>query len=174
MIERINDIAVYDILQCNAPFFPYIVSGSSAVSDIKNIIKKHYQNQKILLKASGMLSNLPTDKCYDGEIIYFDIGDAAKFFIKRFPELLMSIANTDSVNKIIDDWTCTCYERRILYFVDSKNQQALVDLLLTQKFNVTSCLEKVWNLVECVVENSPEAPSHNTFIVIAKQELSSF
>lgn len=174
MIERINNISDYDILQCNDPFFPYIISGSSAVSDIKNIIKKHCHNQNILLKASGMLDNLPTDKCYDGEIIYFDNGDATKFFIKRFPELLMSISDTCSVDKIIDDWICTCYERRIVYFVDSKNQQALVDLLLTQKFNVTSCLEKVWDLVEFVVENVPEAPSHDTFIVIAKNDLSSF
>ena len=174
MIERINNISDYDISQCNEPFFPYIISGSSAVSDIKNIIKKHYQNQNVLLKASGMLDNLPTDECYNGKIVYFDEGDATKFFIKRFPELLMSITDIDSVDKIIDDWTCTCYERRIVYFVDSKNQQALIDLLLTQKFNVTSCLEKVWKLVELVVENLPEAPSHNTFIVIAKQDLSSF
>lgn len=172
MIERINNISDYDIVQCNEPFFPYIISGSSAVSDIKNILKKHWHNQNILLKASGMLDNLPTD--IDGKIIYFDNGDATKFFIKRFPELLMSISDTRSVDKIIDDWTCTCYERRIVYFVDSKNQQALIDLLLTQKFNVTSCLEKVWDLVEFVVENVPEAPSHDTFIVIAKNDLSSF
>ena len=86
----------------------------------------------------------------------------------------MSISDTRSVDKIIDDWICTCYERRIVYFVDSKNQQALIDLLLTQKFNVTSCLEKAWDLVEFVVENVPEAPSHDTFIVITKNDLSSF
>ena len=171
MIKPINNISDYDILKCNEPFFPYIISGSYAVSDIKNIIQNHYQTQNVLFKASGLLDNLPSKESYDGKIIYFDKGDASKFFIKKFPELLMSSSNTSFLDEIIDDWMCTCYERRIIYFVDSKNYQALVNLLLTQKFNVSSCLEKTWHLVDLIIENVPDAPDHDTFLVVAKKDL---
>lgn len=171
MIERIDNISDFDIIECNEPFFSYIISGSSAVLDIKNIIHEHFQTQNILFKASGMLDNLPSKDSYDGKLIYFDNGDAHKFFIKRFPELLLSFNDTSLIDKIIDDWVCTCYERRIVYFVDSINYQTLVDFLLTQKFNVTSSLEKVWDIVNLVVENLPDAPSHDTFLVISKKDL---
>ena len=83
----------------------------------------------------------------------------------------MSFNDNDLVDKIINDWVCTCYERRIVYFVDSSNYQNLVDLLLTQKFNTTSCLEKTWELVDLVIENLPDAPNHDTFLVISKKDL---
>ena len=171
MIEQINNISNYDIFNCDEPFFPYIISGSSAVPDIKKIIHENFQTQNVLFKASGMLDNLPSEDIYNGKMIYFDKGDASKFFIRKFPELLMSLNDNDMVDKIIDDWVCTCYERRIVYFVDSINYQILVDLLLTQKFNTTSCLEKIWDLVDLVIENLPDAPSHDTFLVISKKDL---
>ena len=102
MIERINNISNYDILKCNGPFFSYIISGSSAVSDVKDIIHKHCQTQNVLFKASGMLDNLPSEDVYDGKTIYFDKGDASKFFIRKLPELLMSFNDNSIVDEIIE------------------------------------------------------------------------
>ena len=171
MIERINNISDYDIPMCNGPLFAFLVSGSCDASILKNIIQEKHQTQNIVFKASGMLDNISSTESYDGKLIYFEIGDASKFFIKKFPELLMSFPNTYSLDNIIDDWVCTCYERRIIYFVDSIHYQSLINLLLTQKFNISSCLEKIWELVDLVVENVPDAPSHDTFLVIAKKDL---
>lgn len=171
MIERINNLSNYDILRCKGPFFPYILAGPTAVSEVKEMIHNHYRTKDILFKASGMLDNLPSEEDYGGKLIYFEKGDASKFLIRKFPELLMLFPDTTSLDKIIDDWVCTCYERRIIYLVDSKNHQALVDLLLTQKFNASSCTEEIWELVDLIVENVLDAPSHDTFLVLAKKDL---
>lgn len=37
-----------------------------------------------------MRDNVPSEDIYNGKMIYFDKDDVSKFFIKKFPELLMS------------------------------------------------------------------------------------
>lgn len=171
MIKRINNFSDYGIPTCSEPLFAYLLDDSNAISDLQGIIRSGLNHQGMVLKASGMLDNILIAKKYNGDLIYFDEGDASKIFIKKFPELLMSFPNISLLDQIVDDWVCTCYERRILYFVDSKNLPLLIDLLLECKFNVSTCFEKIWPLVNLVIENLPEAPNHNTFVLMAKRDL---
>lgn len=111
-------------------------------------------------------------KDYRGELIYFEEGDASRFFVKKYPELVMVFSKVSEIDLIIDDWVCTCYERRILYFVDINNIQSFIDALFDCKFDTSVCYDKVWSLVDCIIENSPEAPDHDTFVVVSKSCLS--
>ena len=171
MIKRINNLQEYGIPTCGEPLYAYFASGAHAASRLKSVVEANYQVKNVILKASGMLDNLPAPEDYNGNLIYFEKGDASKFFIRKFPELLISIPNAATFNSMIDDWVCTCYERRIIYFTDPEHAHTLIDHLCRQKFDLSAHLEENWPLVDLVIENVLDAPCHDTFLIMAKKDL---
>lgn len=169
MIETIKNLLDFDINITDG--YAYLVYGDSAAAWIKKFIQNELSPQCMVLKASGMLDSITNVSKYSGETVYCEKGDASKFFIKKYPEILMLLSTNGALSQVVDDWVCTCYERRILYFVNMQNVQKLIKLLETCKYDTRVCYEKVWQLVDCVIENCPESPDHDTFIVTSKQRI---
>lgn len=169
MIEVIENLWDYDINLVDV--YSYLFYGEGATTSIKEYIKNSLKSKCVIFKACGMMDNIVAAQDYGGELIYFDEGDASKFFVKNFPELAMLFPVESDIEQIIDDWICTCYERRILYFVDVNNLQSFIDMLLECKFDTSVCYEKVWPLIESAIENSPEAPEHDMFVLVTKHQL---
>lgn len=167
MSENIRNLLDYDITINNV--HAYLFHGEDATARIKEYVRSNLESKCVILKASGMLDNINQMKDYAGNLIYFEEGDASKFFVKKYPELVMLFSTGSQLEQIIDEWVCTCYERRILYFIDKNNVQLLVDVLRDCKFDTSVCYDKTWPLVDCVIENSPEAPDHDTFVVVSRQ-----
>ena len=169
-MDTIKNLFDYDITVEDA--HSYLFHGENAATCIKELVRKKLKCNCVVLKASGMMDNISGLKDYRGELIYFEEGDASRFFVKKYPELVMVFSKVSEIDLIIDDWVCTCYERRILYFVDINNIQSIIDDLFDCKFDTSVCYDKVWSLVDCIIENSPEAPDHDTFVVVSKSCLS--
>lgn len=172
MIEDVKNLLDYGITVADA--YAYLVYGDGAARCIKNFIQNELSSKCMVLKASGMLDSITDISEYAGETVYFEKGDASKLFIRKYPEILMVFSANVSLDQILDDWVSTCYERRILYFVNVRNAQKLIELLEGCKYDTGVCYHKVWALVDCVIENCPEAPSHDTFLVTGKQQLRCF
>lgn len=169
MLEAIKNLSMWDIPQSLSPLYAYILKGKTAPVELSDIISENASGDSIVFKASGLLDSILPMKDYSGDLIYFDKGDADKLFVKRSPELLMSFSNFDSLDQIINDWSCACFENRIMYFTDKKHIGSLIDYLGTRKFSTSTDIANVWDMVNMIVANSPEAPEHDTFILILKK-----
>lgn len=172
MLETVKNLSMWDIPQSLSSLYAYILQGKTAHAELNEIISENVSGNSIVFKASGLLDSILPMKDYSGDLIYFDKGDADRLFVKRSPELLMSFSNFDSIDQIIDDWSCACFENRVMYFTDKKHLDSLIDYLGTRKFSTSTDIANVWDMVNMIVANSPEAPDHNTFLLILKKELS--
>lgn len=171
MIKIINNLSDYDIPKLNESIYAYILTGEDSCSNIKSIIEDCFGSKNMLIKASGMLDNIIHLAELKGKLVYFEEGDSHKIFIKKFPELLILFCNFDSLDILLEDWTCACYERRIIYILNDDNTQSLIEELNKCKFDTSTCFHEIWRFVDAVIENVPESPEHDTFLLVTKKHL---
>ncbi len=137
---------------------------------IKSLLNdKMFENNLIVFKASGLYDNLK-ELIIGAELSGMNIfdGDAKKIIVKNYPECY-GVVSKEQVDKILDEWTCTIYEKRFLISVKTSKLSKVLNLLHQTVYR-ENFLEIIWPYVDLVIENAADAPNHNSFIVHCKKE----
>jgi hypothetical protein len=93
-----------------------------------------------------------------------------KNFVKKQPEVYAKISDKKVLSSILDDWVSTIYERRFLYFPREGQINYLCDILEKNIYLDSNNILSTWTYLDCLIENSPDAPNHNTFVLTFRKD----
>jgi hypothetical protein len=137
---------------------------------VQHIIMNIYSLRNIVFHSSGLQNTLHQTISIlgDSSYVYYE-GDESKFIVRKMPELYANIQNVTILYDLIIDWTSTIYERRSIFLsridMGEYAHQYFVDV---SKRNMADN-DEVWTTTDCIIENAPEAPNHNSFILTFRQ-----
>lgn len=141
---------------------------------VREVLKSVTVDKVNVFFASGLLDNLTElmeiigcDKCTLKQ------NDAKKSIQKRLPEFFAIIGqDADILDSILQEWVSTIYERRVLINVDKSKLEEVEKIIFSDGLDINN-FANVWALSDIIVENAPEAPSHNSFIISYKNHIES-
>lgn len=137
---------------------------------VKKILNSEiFEHNDVAFKATGLLDNL-NELIINAELEGITVceGDGHRIVVKKYPECYGVVSNK-RVDKIIDEWVCTMYERRFLFVFDNSNLDK-IHLLLQETVYDENFVEKLWPYLNLLIENAADAPNHNSFIISYKKE----
>lgn len=137
------------------------------VKEILNL--EIFKHSGIAIKATGLLDNL-NELITNAELEGIKVceGDGHRIIVKRHPECYGIVSNKQ-VDKILDEWVCTIYERRFLLVFDNSNLDEIIHLLQETVYD-ENFAEKLWPYLNLMIENAADAPNHNSFIISYKKD----
>jgi len=96
---------------------------------VYDIILNVFSKKELVFKASGLQENITEviDIIPNCKPIYF-VGDR-KIFVKRQPEIYAKISDKKIIDKILDSWVSTIYERRFIYLPKEGQINHIFDIL---------------------------------------------
>ena len=167
----LNDYFKHDFVEITGGK-TYFVSSEDASSCelVRSLLKEQESKQKVIVfKATGLSDNLK-ELVKNTNLINMDFvdGDEHGFVVKRYSECYGIVSN-EQLQKILDEWICTIYEKRFLFSVDVSVISTVMNLLQKSIFD-EEFLGKLWPFLDLAVENALDAPSHNSFVISFKQE----
>ena len=174
MIKIIDNLELFDLpyIENDEVHSLYLSSeGNDSIGSVKRLLEGYSIEYTVIFLASGMLDEIMSLKSFlEDSLICYEEGDAEKFYIKHFPKIVSYLDNPLKVQKVLDSWLCTIYERRIIYVLKKEKTQDFIKQLLLNKNSFESITKQIWPFVHCVVENSLDAPLPNTFIISGRKK----
>lgn len=138
---------------------------------VYDVIVNIFPKNELVFKASGLPDNISRilDIIHNCSPVYFE-GDSKKFFVKKQPEAYAKVSDRKVLGAILDDWVSTVYERRFLYFLKEGQVNHLHDILEKNVYVDSNNILSSWTYLDCLIENAPDAPNHNTFVMTFRKE----
>ena len=84
-------------------------------------------------------------------------------------EVFSKVSDSRVVKTLLDSWVSTIYERRFLYVARPDHGSDICTILERSVGADTNKLAETWDLLDCLIENSPDAANHNTFVLICRR-----
>ena len=176
VIEIVRDLSAFKIPILDGDIFSVLLSSVDEESNslIYKILTEYLAENIFVFKASGMPVEINSImKYFKSSLIHYYEGDATKIFIKRQPEFFVIINNFAILKKILGDWVSTVYERRYIYILNKSNYNNFEKILIKNVYKDSDNLSEVWSYINGIVENSPDAPNHNTFLFSLRKKYQS-
>ena len=139
---------------------------------VKKLLNSEIFEQNIVaFKATGLFDNV-NELITNAELTEMTVceGDAHRFIVKNFPACYGIVSNKQ-IDRIIEEWVCTIYERRFLLVFDSSKIDAILHLLQETVYD-EKFAEKLWPFLNLLIENATDAPNHNSFVISYKKNFS--
>ena len=174
MLNILYDISYdFEIPTLDGDEFSILISSDDNASCrlVYDIIAEIFFKNELVFKASGLLDNITgvLDMIQNCSPVYFE-GDGKKFFVKKQPEVYAKISDKKILSSIFDNWVSTIYERRIIYLPREGQINYLFDILEENIYLNSNNILSTWTYLDCMIENSPDAPNHNTFILTFRKD----
>lgn len=138
---------------------------------VYDIIAKIFFKNELVFKASGLPDNITgvLELIRDCSPVYFE-GDRKKIIVKNQPEVYAKISDKKVLSAILDDWVSTIYERRFLYLPREGQINYLYNILEKNIYLDSNNILSTWIYLDCLIENAPDAPNHNTFVLTFRKD----
>ena len=140
---------------------------------IKNLLLNTSNSNLMFFKAMGLEENI-RDLIANAQLknYKFKRNDAKRFLIRKFPEITCILdKNKTLIVQVLADWTSTIYERRLIVSFKQENLHEVEKIMDKSDFN-DSFYKQLWPFVDIIIENVPDAPEHNSFVLSYKNDLS--
>ena len=172
---EINDIPHKDsvvFLEDDMVCFRLSSKDNIACHKIHNIVRSLLDDAKVIYKFIGFDEDLQLSRklLKDEPIKYFEGKSKFKFFTISYPELHTEVSHSNTLMKILYNWSSTIYHTRVLYIVDSKDVDCVYSALERDVYKDTDSILSTWANIKIAIRNQPEAEYHNTFLLFAHKK----
>lgn len=169
---EINDIPHKDgvvSLENDIVCFRVSSKDNTSCHKIHNIVRSLFDDANVIYKFISFDEDLQLAKklLKDEHVKYFDGKSKFKFFSISYPELHADVSHSNTLMKILDNWSSTIYHTQVLYIVDSRDIDCIYYALERDVYKDTDSILSTWNNIKIAIRNHPEAEYHNTFLVFA-------
>lgn len=135
------------------------------------IINRLFSDESKLYYASGLPSNI--SEIYEDIKQfnpYYNEGDSKRFYIRKYPKVCANITDEKSLESLIDNWVSTIYETRKIYITKKIYKNELLNCLINNASYKMKSNQVIMDYALCIIENAPEAPNHNTFVLKCRKD----
>lgn len=141
---------------------------NDASTIVDHILTEESEKYCFLFRALGMPSIIEDIRFeFDSTKVYIP-NDAHKFFIKRFPQLLVYNLKKSEIPKVLNHWTTSACERRFLYCVHRESIDSVITYFENVSYTDLSEGALLWDHLEFFLENIPEFEYDDSFSITAR------
>lgn len=141
---------------------------NNASAIVNNILTEESEKFYFIFRALGIPSVIEDIRSeFDNKKVYIP-NDAHKFFIKRFPQLLVYNLHKNEIPKILNHWTTSACERRFLYCVHKESIDFVITYFKNVSYTDLSEGAALWDHLEFFLENIPEFEYDDSFSITAR------
>lgn len=172
---EINDIPHKDsvvFLADDMVCFRVSSKDNTACHKIYSIVRTLFDDAKVIYKFIGFDEDLQlSEKLLNDEPTnYFKGKSKFNFFTISYPELHAEVSHSNTLMKILYNWSSTIYHTQVLYIADSKDIDCVYSALKHDVYKDTDSILSTWANVKIAIRNQPEAECHNTFLLFAHKK----
>lgn len=136
------------------------------------LIEQCFSEDRYIFKAQGLHENIALLKevCSSSEKMEFNEGVNVLGYIKKYPEIIADVEDLRILKRLLSEWVSTVYERRWLIIAPEKNKSCIWKALEKNKYSYDLDINNFWGIVDCIIENIPDSPYHESFHMIFKPQ----
>ena len=168
---RSNIDELYALPALNGDKFSLEISSDDSKSSriVMAVISQVFSESEIVYKAYGLPNSMKEilDDLNDLNYIYHE-GDGRKFYLKKYPEIILRLNNNLTVEKLLKSWVCSAYEGRFFYIAKPQCAESIQEYFQNSPYKDEDCLDELWDFLLCVIKSIPESNEHDSFIVTAR------
>ncbi len=153
--------------------FSLEISSDNEISGeiIKGIISQVFSGNEIVYKAYGLPNSIDEIiEDFGGQNYVYHEGDRNKFYMKRYPEIIMQLKDIIAIDKLLSSWSCAIIEGRFFFIAKPSCGEQIKEYFQNNSYKERPNMNELWDFLLCIIENIPDHPNHDSYILTARKE----